>query len=42
MPEQPKELMALDEKNFGKLVNFAVKINGDKDDNEQGVCIYIL
>ncbi|XP_029167975.1 uncharacterized protein LOC114938275 [Nylanderia fulva] len=37
MPEQLKELMTSYEKNFGKLLNVSVKINEDKDNNEQGI-----
>lgn len=42
MPEQLKELITSYEKNFAKLVNFAIKISRDKDNNKQEVCVYFI
>jgi len=39
-PEQLKELIALYEENFGKLVNFAIKMSKNKDYNKREVGQY--
>lgn len=41
-PEQLKELIALYEENFGKLINFVMKISKNKDNNKQEVRQYAV
>ncbi|XP_011872854.1 PREDICTED: uncharacterized protein LOC105564792 isoform X3 [Vollenhovia emeryi] len=41
-PEQLKELVALYEENFEKLVNFAIKMGKNEDDNKQKVRQYAI
>ncbi|XP_071572417.1 LOW QUALITY PROTEIN: uncharacterized protein [Temnothorax nylanderi] len=36
-PEQLKELIALYEENFGKLINFAIKMSKNKDNNKREI-----